>query len=69
MLVKPFLDPITKEKYEFVTGARERERILGSTISLGQAMPYMLNGGTLEEPWDVERFLYDVDFDKAYDEK
>jgi hypothetical protein len=39
-------------------------------MSVDQAMPYVLRGGKLENPWDVQRFLYDVDFeDKVYDEK
>jgi len=69
MLVRPFLDPVSKAKYEFVTGQQERETILGSTIDADQAMPYMLSDGKLTDPWDVQRFLYDVDFDKTYDEK
>jgi len=69
MLLRPFLDPETVAKYQFVSGRKQKDKILGTAIDADQAMPHMLSDGKLTEPWDIQRFLYDVDFDKAYDEK
>jgi hypothetical protein len=69
MLVKPFLDPIAKALNMNFKWRKREGTHFGSTISLDHATSYRLREGKLKDPRDAVRFLYDVYFDKAYDEK
>mmetsp|Transcript_17950 Transcript_17950/g.24709 ORF Transcript_17950/g.24709 Transcript_17950/m.24709 type:complete len:283 (-) Transcript_17950:214-1062(-) len=67
-LIKPFLDPVTKKKFRFVTGDKERGTVFADKISADQAMPFVLPCGKMNSPIDPKKFFYDTPFDYAYDE-
>lgn len=39
-LIKPFVDPVTKTKFQFVTGESQRQRLFGAIMDAGECMPY-----------------------------
>lgn len=45
-LVKPFIDPNTKNKIVFVTGEKEKKDVVGNIVAAENAMPFMLPGGS-----------------------
>jgi len=67
-LLKPFLDPVTKKKFRFVTGDKERAAFFSDKISADQAMPFTLPDGKMTSPINPEKFFYEIPFDYAYDE-
>lgn len=67
-LIKPFIDPVTKKKVQFVTGEEQKREVLGQVIDEEEAEPYMLPGGRKVGLLDMERYLREVPYDRAYDE-
>lgn len=67
-IIKHFIDPITKELVQFITG-EEQKKILRETISEDQAAPYMFDGGKNGEEIDNKTFFYDTPFDRVYGEE
>lgn len=67
-IIKYFIDPITKELVQFVTG-EEQKKILREMISEDQAAPYMFDGGKDGEEADMKAFFYDFPFDHVYGEQ
>jgi len=66
-IVKHFIDPITKELVQFITG-EEQKKILREIVSEDQAAPYMFDGGKDGEETDIKAFLYETPFDHVYGE-
>lgn len=66
-LLRPFIDVETKEKFQFVSGDRERIKTIGTIMDTHNTMPYQLPGGELSQPIDVDKF-FELPFDVAYDE-
>jgi len=66
-IVKHFIDPITKDFVQFITG-EEQKKILREMVSEDQAAPYMFNGGKDGEEADMKAFLYETPFDHVYGE-
>jgi hypothetical protein len=46
----------------------EKEAVLGRIIDADQATPFILPGGTLDSPVDMERFLNNIPFHSLYDD-
>jgi hypothetical protein len=67
-LISPFVDPVTKEKFQFVTGESRRQAIFGAALDKDQSLPYQRPDGELTDPLDVDRFLH-LPIDEAYDEE
>mmetsp|Transcript_13028 Transcript_13028/g.17937 ORF Transcript_13028/g.17937 Transcript_13028/m.17937 type:complete len:341 (-) Transcript_13028:99-1121(-) len=67
-IVKPFIDPDTKKKFRFVTGNEQKRKEFADSISVDQAMPFVLPEGEMTSPINVKTFLYSTPFNKAYDE-
>lgn len=68
-LVKPFLDPDTRRKFILVSGDKGKEQVLSILIDVDQAMPFMLPGGKLSDPVDIDRYTTRVPFHCLYDYK
>ena len=66
-IIKHFIDPITKECVQFVTGEEQKE-IFRELVSDDQAAPYMFRGGKDCEEADQKKFFYDIPFDRAHGE-
>ena len=67
-IVKHFLDPVTKDLVQFVTGEEQKGQ-LRDLVDADQAMPFMFKGGEDAAEIDMKRFFYDVPFDQVYGEK
>ena len=63
-LIKPFIDPNTKEKVVFVTGSEQKKEIVGNLVDQENAMPFMLPGGKLESDIDIDNYLHQTPFDQ-----
>lgn len=68
-LIKPFIDPVTKAKLVFVTGKDQKEKMFSDVIDTNQAMPFMIPEGSLTEPVDMKKFLYETPYEYAYGEE
>ncbi len=68
-LVKPFLDPDTRQKFILASGDKGKQQVLSNLIDIDQAMPFMLPGGRLSDPVDVDRYTSQVPFHCLYDFK
>jgi hypothetical protein len=68
-ILKPFIDPVTKKKFQFITGDEQKREIIGPSIAKDQAMRYLLADGTMPDEIDLKEFLYRLPFDKAIGEK
>jgi len=68
-VLRVFLSTDTCEKIIMIHGEEEKERLLGSHIDRDQAMPFMLPGGKLDSPAEMDIFLYDTPFHCLYDDK
>jgi len=66
-IVKHFIDPVTKDLVQFVTG-EEQKSWLRELVAADQAMSFMFEGGQETAEVDMKRFFYDVPFDQAYGE-
>ncbi|CAB9504351.1 Phosphatidylinositol transfer protein [Seminavis robusta] len=55
--LKPFVDPDTKTKFQFVTGSKQRNAIFGHAFGSEQCMPYQHPEGTLQEMVDMDNFF------------
>ena len=67
-IIKHFIDPITKELVQFITG-EEQKAILRDLVSEDQAAPYMFDGAKDTEETDMKVFFYDTPFDHVYGEE
>mmetsp|Transcript_45309 Transcript_45309/g.138012 ORF Transcript_45309/g.138012 Transcript_45309/m.138012 type:complete len:99 (-) Transcript_45309:259-555(-) len=68
ILIKPFIDPVTKSKVVFLTGEEAKNEKLGGLVEECQAEPFMLSTGKMENNIDVEAFLCQTAFDKGVSE-
>merc|ERR1711971_805140 len=59
-LIRPFVDPDTREKVKFVNGETQKIQVLGPLIKDDQAMPFMLPNGKMTSSVDVHHFLNEV---------
>lgn len=66
--VYPFIDPLTRSKITFVSGEREKRAKFGDVLDPNQSMPFANPEGTLTEPVEIKKFLYDTPYDHAYGE-
>jgi hypothetical protein len=71
-MIKPFLDPVTAQKFAFPSSkakaAGKDSCLISSLIDESQAMPALMPGrGKLSPTVDAERFLYEVPFHELYD--
>ena len=67
MIIKHFIDPITKELVHFITG-EEQKQLLRKMIGEDQAAPFMFDGGKNGKEVDNETFFYNTPFDHVYGE-
>jgi hypothetical protein len=66
-LIKPFVDPVTKTKFQFVTGEKQRMQVFGETMEAGECMSYQRSDGIMVEQIDMDKF-YGLAYEMAYDE-
>jgi len=67
-LLNPFIDPVTKTKFQFVTGEQQRVAVFGEILDKSQAMPYQRPDGELTDDVDMQEF-FKAPFNQAYREK
>jgi len=65
-VIRPFLDPVTKKKFVWVAGSKEKLAEVGSAMDASQAMPYMLPTGELTSDVNTREFLYETPFGELY---
>ena len=65
-MIKPFVDPGTKAKFQFVTGTSQRIQLFSEAMGSGQCMPYQHPHGELSENVLTEDFLQ-LPFIMAYE--
>ena len=67
-LLKPFVDPVTKTKFQFITGVEARIRAFDQDFgSTRQTMPYQQPGGQCSEPVNMETY-FRLPIDVGYDD-
>lgn len=66
-MLHPFLAVDTRTKVNMVSGAAQRELLLGEWIDAEHATPMMLADGKLSSATDLEYFLEQVPFYQLYD--
>lgn len=66
-LIKPFVDPVTKTKFQFITGEVQREQVFGEILESEQSMPYQRPDGMLTDDIDMDAF-YGMPYNYAYNE-
>mmetsp|Transcript_14551 Transcript_14551/g.18385 ORF Transcript_14551/g.18385 Transcript_14551/m.18385 type:complete len:419 (+) Transcript_14551:120-1376(+) len=65
-LVKPFIDPVTKRKIQFVSGSQKKS-VFENFVSPDQSMRFMHPNGRKPDEYNVERWKYVVPFDHDID--
>jgi hypothetical protein len=68
-MVYPFIDPFTKKLVKFISGDEaKRKEVSLELFPSEELMPYMHPDGKRSKPLDVKSYLYDIPFDRAFDE-
>mmetsp|Transcript_35989 Transcript_35989/g.78835 ORF Transcript_35989/g.78835 Transcript_35989/m.78835 type:complete len:326 (+) Transcript_35989:1-978(+) len=67
-LIRPFIDPNTKNKISFISGEEEKRMVVGSIIEEKDAMPFMLPGAKLTNDVDIDAYLHSTPFDRMAEE-
>jgi hypothetical protein len=67
-IIKHFIDPITKELVQFISGEEEKKQVLGSLISEDQASTLMFDGAKVECEVELEKFFCGTPIDHVYGE-
>jgi hypothetical protein len=74
-ILKPFIDPNTKAKFQFVTGKTAKQAVFDNhhdnascIFSASQTMPYQRPDALLTNDVDMEQF-FNLPLDQAYDEE
>lgn len=68
VMIKPFIDPVTKSKVAFVSGDQQKEARIGPCIDADQASPGMLPNAGNTRPFDAAAFLETTPFDRVFGE-
>ena len=66
-LFLPFIGTSTKKKIHFVSG-KKAKRKLEENFSLKQVPSWMIPGGKKNRPLDLEEYLFQTPFNKAFDD-
>jgi hypothetical protein len=67
-IFKPFVSTNTKNRIQFVSSDRQKEKGIGKWYAADQARPWMLPGGGKTRELDVPEYLYQIPFHQAFDE-
>ena len=67
-MVKPFVDPVTKQKIVFVTGAGGMAKFHENFDNTNENLEELTGGAAVSSDWDSSVYL-DLPFDVAFDEK
>jgi len=67
-IFKPMLSRNTTDKIKFVSSNKEKLMTIGKLYSSHQATPWMLPTGRKHRELDVDEYLFETPFDKAFDE-
>ncbi|GKY95220.1 hypothetical protein MPSEU_000485000 [Mayamaea pseudoterrestris] len=65
----PFLAAKTKKRIHFVSGKKQKRKIVGGLYENDQAPSWMLPGGTLNRSFDARSYLLVTPFDKSFAEE
>ncbi|CAB9516238.1 CRAL TRIO domain protein [Seminavis robusta] len=69
-IFQPFLGKATQDKIVFVSGTKQKEKILGAYYEPHQATTWMLpDTGLQTKEFDVQEYLYKTPFNQAFDER
>jgi hypothetical protein len=66
-MLKPFIDPVTKRKIQFVSGNNQKRNVFHSSVSSDQAMRFMHLDGLKPDDYDIEKWTYMIPFDHDVD--
>jgi CRAL/TRIO domain len=61
-IISAFLDPVTRKKVFVISGATAKETTLKEKIDTENALPVLLNDGSLSFGIDVRQYMYEVPF-------
>jgi len=67
-ILKPFAGEKTREKVQFVTSERQKERLIGQWYSKDEAAAWMLPDGKKKRALDTVEYLHGTPFQQAFDE-
>lgn len=67
-IFKPFAGKKTRDKIHFVNSNRKKEQVIGRWYSNDQAPSWMLPTGRKNRELDLDEYLQDTPFNKAFDE-
>jgi hypothetical protein len=67
-IVKPFTGRKTQDKVHFVNSNRQKAKLIGRLYSNDQAASWMLPNGEKNRELDLDEYLQDSPFDRAFDE-
>eukprot|EP00522_Entomoneis_paludosa_P014801 CAMPEP_0172450110 /NCGR_PEP_ID=MMETSP1065-20121228/8598_1 /TAXON_ID=265537 /ORGANISM="Amphiprora paludosa, Strain CCMP125" /LENGTH=321 /DNA_ID=CAMNT_0013201883 /DNA_START=118 /DNA_END=1083 /DNA_ORIENTATION=+ len=65
-MVSPFLDPLTKAKFQVCSGERQKRKVIAEFVDADQAMPFMLPDGKLVGDVVVPHYTRNVPFHEGY---
>jgi len=68
-IFKPFAGRKTREKIVFVSSNRQKEVIVRKWYNPNQATSWMLPSGTMNRALDLEEYLHETPFDRAFDDQ
>jgi CRAL/TRIO domain len=68
-IFKPFAGKKTRDKINFVSTDRQKEQVIGRWYSNDQAASWMLPKGEKNRELDIDEYLQDTPFDRAFDEE
>lgn len=68
-IFKPFAGRMTREKIHFVSSHEQKQIEVGQWYNTDQATPWMLPGGKKNRDLDLDEYLRNQPFDRAFDEE
>jgi hypothetical protein len=65
---KPFAGRMTRDKIQFVSSKEQKQQVLGQWYDAEQAPSWMLPSGKKNRELNLEEYLHETPFDRAFDE-
>ena len=66
---KPFAGKVTRSKINFLSSERQKQDVISRWYADDQAPSWMLPSGTKNRDLDLDEYLYQTPFDKAFDQE
>ena len=67
-LVKPFIDPVTKRKIQFISGNAQKHSAFQGFVAPDESMSFMHLNGCRPDEYNIEKWTYMIPFDYDVDQ-